>query len=295
MRRAMGLWCGILGAVLAAGCASLGPGGPRIRLTEIARMEGFRVPECVLPEPETGSFFVSNIDAGPDTYWSDDGVGFISRYTVDREGSLRWVDSSPGALLHSPKGMCRLGDWLFFTDNSRLMRCDARTGAGLTQVADGFENANDLATDGKDVWLSDSGVACGGQVWCIAPDGSSRRQVPAPQRVNGLTFHGGRLYAVSWDLHDVYELDPAGRGAPVPFGLGKHFTNLDGIEVLDDGTFLVSDFTGNRLCAIAPDRGRVRVLARVRSPADIGLDRARGLLYAPLFMEDRVVVFRIVR
>jgi hypothetical protein len=283
----------LLAGLLPAGCTSLVPWGPRVRRTEVARLGGFNMPECVLPEAATGGFHVSNIEATPTTAWADDGLGFISRYSLDRQGSERWVNSSPAAVLNSPKGMCLLGGRLYFADNSRLLACDAQTGAGLTVVASGFVNANDLATDGKDVWLSDSAAEHGGQVWCVAPDGSTKRQVPAPRRVNGLTFHQGRLFAVSWDWHDVYELDARGELPPVPFGQAHHFTNLDGIEVLDDGTFIVSDFVGNQLCAISPDRRRVKVLAQVPSPADIGLDRRRGLLYVPLLLDHQVVVFAI--
>jgi hypothetical protein len=294
MRVAWMLACFVVVGLL-SGCAAVPARPGPIHLEEVARLGGFKVPECVLPEPESGAFYVSNIEAEPGEYWADDGLGFISRYAVDRQGTERWLNSSPAAPLHSPKGMCRLGERLYFTDNSRLLSCEAQTGGGLAVVASGFINANDLATDGKDVWLTDSSAETGGQVWCISPDGASKRQVPAPARVNGLTFHRGRLYAVSWDLHDVYELDPRGELPPVPFGQAQHFTHPDGIEVLDDGTFIVSDFVGNRICAISSDRRQTTVLAEVPSPADIGLDRRRGLLYVPLFMDDQVVVYAIRR
>ena len=46
---------------------------------------------------------------------------------------------------------------------------------------------------------------------------------------------------------NIYEIDPAGVAEPIPFGLSSHFTNLDAIEVLPDGSFLVSDFKGKVL------------------------------------------------
>lgn len=102
-------------------------------------MRGFDVPECALWHPETGCLYVSNIEAPPDEYWSDNGKGFISR-------------------LH--------------------------------------------------------------------PDGT-------------------------------VEIDTSGKQPPQPFGLADHFTNLDGIEVLEDGTFIVSDFVGDKVCLISPDRKTV--------------------------------------
>jgi sugar lactone lactonase YvrE len=284
----------LLAGLMAGGCAVTGPAAAGVRLHEVGRLSGFQVPECVLVEPATGGYCVSNIDADAEHYWADDGIARITRVAADGQRAERWLDSTPAAPLNSPKGMCLLGGRLFIADNTRLLSCDAASGGGLTVVATGFVNANDLATDGRSIWLSDSAEG-GGQVWCISPDGAARREIPAPSRVNGLTFYRSRLFAVSWDLHEVYELDPEGQFAPRPFGLARHFTNLDGIEVLDDGTFIVSDFVGNQLCAISPDRQEVSVLARVSGPADIGIDRRRGLLYAPLFTQNEVVVFSIVR
>ena len=117
----------------------------------------------------------------------------------------------------------------------------------------------------------------------------------SPPSVNGITFHQGAFFAVSWDQHDIFELDPAGETDPVPFGLGAHFTHLDGIEVLDDGTFIVSDFDGNKLWAVGSDRKAIAPLADVETPADIGLDRKRMLLYVPLFMKDEVAIFRLTK
>ncbi|MBN2450545.1 MAG: hypothetical protein JXR77_09145 [Lentisphaeria bacterium] len=284
-------WLGlcVMAAWLGAGCSGL-----RLHrgacLVEISRLRGFQVPECVLPDVVSGDVYVSNIEAAPDAYWVDDGRGYITRLERGGGRAERWLDSTAAVPIHSPKGMCLLQGRLYFTDNSRLLDCDAATGGDVRVLAAGFGKANDLATDGVSVWLSDTKE---GLVWCIAPDGVSRRPIPAPEGVNGLAFHGGRLLAVSWDLHDLYELDPKGEVPPRAFGLADHFVNLDGIEVLEDGTFLVSDFVGNKVCRVSADGTKVTLLVEVCSPADIGLDRARGLLYVPLFLRDEVVVFRL--
>ena len=96
-------------------------------------------------------------------------------------------------------------------------------------------------------------------------------------------------------FRSVYELDPSGDNPPVAFGLAEHFTNLDGIEVLDDGTFIVSDFKGNKVCSISADRKTVETLAELDSPADIGIDRSRNLLYVPQFMQNKAVIYKLNR
>ena len=260
---------------------------PTWTLIPLETLDGFKVPECALWDDPAGYLFVSNIEAPAGQYWTDDGTGYISLLGADK----RWVDTAPDMIVHGPKGMCRLGVHLYFTDNTRLMRCDAQTGEKIEIVTSGYQQANDLASDGDAVWLSDTKA---GKVFRVAPDGT-QREVPSPAGVNGLTCWKGRLFAVSWDLHEVYELDPAGKNPPVAFGLADHFTNLDGIEVLDDGSFVVSDFMGNKVSLISPDRKTVTTLVATDSPADIGINRAAGLLYVPNFLKDTLQIYRLTR
>ena len=191
-------------------------------------------------------------------------------------------------MINAPKGMCVLGRHLYFNDNTRLLRC-TREGKNVEVVASGFEKANDLCTDGKSIWLSDKAAS---KIYCISPKGK-KREIKSPESVNGITFSGSKMFGVSWGLHEVYELDPSGKNAPVAFGLSKHFTNLDGIEVLDDGTFIVSDFMGNKVCTITADRSTVETLATLETPADIGLNRKDGLLYVPQLKKDKLVVYQL--
>ena len=101
------------------------------------------------------------------------------------------------------------------------------------------------------------------------------------------------MFAASWGEKEIYELDPAGKKEPVPFGLSAHFTTPDGIEVLDDGTFIVSDSEGNKVVTIATDRKTVRTLIEGPAPADFGIDRKKHLLYVPMFFKGRVDVYQL--
>jgi len=259
-------------------------------LEQLRVIKGLSTPECALADAQLGLLFIANVEAEPGTYWDDDGKGYISLLGPDGEFSAkRWLDSKPDAAINGPKGMCRLGAYLYFTDNTRVMRCPVVPDPEPELVAEGFRKANDLATDGNLVWVSDS---LAGKVYGINPDGG-RREIPAPPGVNGLTFYEGRMYAVSWTLHDIFELDPAGERVPQPFGLSSHFVSLDGIEVLGDGAFIVSDFKGNKVCTVSPDRTVVATVAEVETPADLGLNRRLGLLVVPLFARDRAIVYRI--
>jgi len=257
---------------------------------------GLDVPESVCVDAQTGFAYVSNITTATEGYWEDDGRAFLTRLKPDGTvDSLRWRASTADKPLHAPKGMCILDGVLYVADNTRV--CCYPLQAGKTvphriKIA-GANRLNDLATDGKSVYVSDTGAS---QIVRLDLSGKGQHlRIPAPEMVNGLTFHQGRMFGVSWTQHEVYELDPAGRKAPRPLGVAKHFTNLDGIEVLDDGHLLVSDFTGNKISLISPDGRRVWTLATLDCPADIGLDRKGNRLFVPQFFKKQVQIFQIER
>lgn len=295
MERSAWLALGAVGVVL-SGCAAPSPPAGWTA-TPVTTIEGLNVPESVAVDPASGLVFISNIVAaqegeGVDRFWADDGTGFIAYLKSAGDQDLgRWQESRPEAPLNAPKGLCIHEGWLWVADNSRIVRYPL-SGQGTPERIEvsGAQRLNDAATDGRGVCFSDTAT---GKVYRIVPGGPE--VIRAPEGVNGITFWGGKMFAVSWTLHEVYELDPSGRAEPRPFGLAAQFQNLDGIEVLDDGTLVVSDFTGGRVCTVSADRRTVRTLLRVQSPADIGLDRKRGLLFVPVFQKDRVAVYRLER
>ena len=264
--------------------------GPAWTAAQVAVIEGMDVPESVVVDPTTGVIYVSNVEAGEGQYWADDGKGFIGRILPGGKlDQLRWKSGAETFRLNAPKGMCVYAGTLYVADNSRVCRL-ALDPAGAEGPVKGLqgERLNDVATDGAAVYVSDTGA---GKIYKI--DGRAISELKAPDGVNGITFHGDKMYAVSWALHDVFEIDPAGKADPKGFGLAKHFKALDGIEVLDDGTFIVSDFDGNKVCTISADRKTVHTLCTPKTPADIGLARRSGMMYVPQFMHKSVVVYKL--
>lgn len=259
----------------------------------VETIEGMDVPECVLPDPENGVFYVSNIGSPEGEYWDDDNKGFILQIDATNTSKVvRWLEGTPEKRVDSPKGMCILDGWLYFTDNARLMRVSLEDQSKLEEIPlPETQRLNDLATDGTAVYVSDTALGC---AYRVTPEGEHTR-IQTPESVNGLTLAKGRMLGLSWDLHDIYTLDPEGKNPPEPWGLGEHFTALDGIEVLDDGNLIVSDFVGNKICIVEPDTKNVHTLVEIETPADIGLDRKTGLLYVPLFIKDTVAVFRLTK
>ncbi len=258
-------------------------------LTLLVTVPGFSVPESVCCDPATLYAYVSNIVGEG---WVTDGVGFISRLRPDGSvDQLKWRTRTADRPLSAPKGMCILDGWLYVADNE-VVQCFALNGPeSRTVTLRGAVKLNDIATDGKLIYASDTGT---GGVLSFDPANPLRttrmRGVPV---INGITWHEGHLYCVSWETHEVYEMDPTGRTAPQPFGLAEHFDTLDGIEVLPTGDFLVSAFMVDKVFRISADRQHVTLVAEVKSPADIGVDLKRGRLYVPQFYGDAVSVYQM--
>jgi len=293
MRRVRGAAICVLAGVMGAAVAA------RAEWTaeRIAVVEGFQTPESVAVDPDSGIAYVSNVvtaDSAGQGPWDEDGRGFISRLKPGGEVDvLKWREKTRRGLrlgtLNAPKGICIIPGQLRVADITRMVYFDmTHNRPGIVTPIRRAQRLNDMATDGKAVYLSDTGA---GAIHRLAP--GERCMLKAPPGVNGITWFQGKIYAVSWSEHDVYELDPLGKTEPRPFGLASHFTALDGIEVLDEETIVVSDFSGNKVSVIGRKEETVATLLETTTPADLGLDRKRMLLYVPLFTADQVEVYRL--
>jgi len=289
-----------VGAML-SGCGPvLSPSAPSYyydawRVEKVATIAGLAVPECAAVLPETGDVFISNIDApdeGADNrYNTEDGTGFITRLKSGvRMGAGRWVDSQINARLNSIKGLCVLKGVIYACDVDQVRRISVETGQALESIIiHGAKFLNDAATDGKYIYVSDSQTD---KIHRL--DGDEQIEIPGPPNPNGIAFGGGKMFVVSWGAHDIYEVDLDGIMPPRAFGLARHFGGLDGVEILSDGTFIVSDQKQNKIVLIAADRKRVRTLLEIEGgPADFGIDHARGLLYIPLVWDNSVAVYKL--
>lgn len=259
--------------------------------TPVRVLTGFQVPESVVIDPATSLGYVSNIVGSG--YWSDDNAGHVTRLTAAGQvGARVWRKAAGASPLQGPKGLGLLKGWLYAADNNRLRKLSLTSGAGFTIAVKGAQRLNDVAIADGAILVTDSAT---GRIHRVSPDGHFQRVIATIPGVNGVTTFGKRMFAVGWDSHDLYEVYPDTSRAPRAFGLARHFKNLDGIEVLSDGTFIVSDFYGNKVCAVSRDGRTVTTLIKLDSPADIGLDRKRGLLYVPQFLKDRVAVYKLSR
>ena len=263
-----------------------------LALSNAKVVKGFDIPESAVVDLENDCLYVPNCAGDREKTWEDDGDGYISKLARDGSKVLEkeWLASRPDAVLNDPKALSIFNGYLYICDNKRLLKVKLDGSKKLEEVK--LDNSGGL---GDSVVLDDHlyvGDGANKSVFKIAKDGTFDR-VKGVEGINGLAEFKGRLFAVSWALHDIYEVDLSGKNAPKSFNLADNFINLDGIVTLDDGTFIVSDFMGNAIYGLSSDRQKLRKLAEVESPADIALDAENNLLYVPSYFEAKVTIYEL--
>jgi hypothetical protein len=262
------------------------------------KLTGFQTPESVLYDADQDIYFVSNINGQPTA--ADDN-GFISRINPDTlQIDLKWIDAAkPDILLNAPKGLGILGDDLYVADLTVVRKFNRKTGKPDGEIKiPGSTFLNDVASDGKSVYVTDSGMKAGANgfegtgtdaVWKITNDKAERIASGTDlNRPNGVDIADGKIWVVSFASNELYQIVNGKKTsvAKIPKG------SLDGLVHLSDGSFLVSSWESKTVY-----RGKgnafTPVVENVDSPADIGYDTKRHRLLVPHFMENVVTIHDI--
>jgi hypothetical protein len=272
------------------------PAGP----VRVASTAGFSTPESVVYDSGQRAWFVSNINGGPS---AKDGNGFISRLTTDGAiDSLRFIEGGRGGVtLNAPKGLAIIGDTLWVTDINVVRGFHRITGAPVATIDFGrrarFLNDITEVSDSSLV-ITDTGIIIADSVTHPGPDRIFRLKgrvitVLAEgvhlQGPNGVAWDpvGKRLIMVPFAGTTIF-IGREGLGAiPMGMGPGQH----DGVVVLD-GRVLVSSWADSTVSEIGPN-GITKVITGLPSPADIGLDVGGRRLAVPLFMDNRVEIWKL--
>ena len=254
---------------------------------------GFATPESVLHDPAADVYLVSNINGMP---LEADGNGFISR--VDPSGEvleLRWIDgASDGVTLNAPKGMAISEGVLYVSDIDCIRMFDAATGAPAGErCVEGATFLNDVAPhpDGG-VVFTDSGMDAAFEstgadaVYHMMGDGlGTAAQGAGLGRPNGIVIDGDAALVVTFGTGEVFRITGDGSRETVAAAEGGQ---LDGVEVLPDGTVLISDWATSCVVQLT-DAGAFECrIPDVEAPADIGYDAARRRVLIPLFNANEV-------
>jgi glucose/arabinose dehydrogenase len=278
-------------------------GGGAVKVGEVR--EGLARPESVRWDPDQRIWFVSNINGRQEK----DNNGYLSRVGRDRRmQAQRFVaGGSNGVTLHAPKGMAIVGDTLWVTDLDAVRGFHRRTGAAVASIdlqplGALFLNDITVGPDGS-LYVTDTGVRF---------DSAGTRQHTGPDRVfriqgrratvalegdvlaepNGITYdRRGKRFLLAPIAGGNAVLEWRGPGSepkPIATGAGRY----DGVEVLPDGTILVSAWNDSTVSEVAGDRLQP-VVPNVPAVADIGVDPEARVVALPMVAEDRVEFWRL--
>jgi len=294
----------IIVAILVSSCQQnetqpVAPVAPKQPVTKKADQitQDLQTPESVLYDADQDVYFISNINGNPTAV---DDNGYISRVNAETlQGDMKWIDGAkPDVTLNAPKGMAILGDTLYVCDLTVVRKFDRKTGALKGEVViPGATFMNDAASDGKSVYVSDSGLKAGAggnfeptgtdAVWQITGDKPKQiakgKDLKAP---NGVEVADGKVWVVTFGANELYQIDNGKKANVTTLPKGS----LDGLVHLADGSFLVSSWDAKAVYRGKPGGAFAAVIENVNSPADIGYDTKRHRVLIPHFMDNIVTV-----
>lgn len=239
--------------------------------------------ESTLYDPSADIIYVSN---GNTKAGDKDNDGFISRINTDGTiRDLRWVEGN----LHAPKGMALLDGKLYVTDIDEVKVIDVASATlEKTIPIEGAVFLNDVATDGHQVYFSDSQI---GSIHALATDGSYKTVSTTNAGVNGLECHDGHLYALDGEGLKKFSKD----GKYTQEVINTEVTGGDGLVILNDSTFVASRWHGE-IFFIRGDKTTVLLdtQAEESKTADIGFVPGQNLVIVPTFLKNEVAAYKLV-
>lgn len=238
--------------------------------------------ESTLYDANADVIYVSN---GNTASGEKDNDGFIS--VVNTDGTIRdlkWVEGD----LHAPKGMALLNGKLYVTDIDAIKVIDVTT-ASIEQTIP-VENAvflNDMATDGKQLYFSDSRS---GSIYTLTIDGEYTAISTDSKGVNGLECHNGQLYSLDSEGLKKFSTD----GNYTPEIINTEVTGGDGLVILNDTTFVASRWHGE-VFFVRGDETTVILdtQAEESNTADIGFVSGKNLVVVPTFLKNEVAAYEL--
>jgi gluconolactonase len=253
-----------------------------------------------IPGPES-------VAVGPDGDWY---VSAFGKFDNGADGAVYRVNPDNGRAevyatgLEDPCGVLFVGSTLWVADRKGVYRI-TRGKAELVFPAKVFPRElhflNDLAAGSRgSLYVSDTGdsTASGrGAVFQLA-QGKRPTLVPgsdtvrAQSSVNGLLpASGDSLYTVGYRTGVLSATDGRGRWTELARGLGSP----DGIDAAPGGGFYISDNVGGDLFLVGLGRDAkvTKIASGLQAPADLVVDRKRGLLVVPENSANRLTVYRV--
>ncbi|MDJ0512760.1 MAG: hypothetical protein QNJ62_04885 [Methyloceanibacter sp.] len=264
--------------------------------TLVWEAKGLARPEAVLHDPVTDVLFVTNIN-GP--VMQKDGNGFISRLKPD--GTILKRDWAKG--LHAPTGIGLHDRTLYVADVDTLVALSAASGSiEKTYKANGAIFLNDVAVaeDGS-VYVSDTPM---NTIWRLK-DGVFEAWLTDDDLngPNGLLLRDGTLVVASFgrpksvgqerETAGLFAIDLEDKSVTP---LGEPFGNLDGIDEMKPGTYLVSDWADGALFKVDVKGNRAKpskILDLNQGSADLIYMPDKQLVLIPMMLDNTLAAYKL--
>lgn len=257
--------------------------------------KGLAQPESVVVDPATGAIYVSNIVGA---VMQKDGNGFIAKLNGDGKMVTRqWVKG-----LDSPTGLALHDRTLYVADVDQLVEINAASGEIVKRYpAKGATFLNDVAIgpDGT-VYVSDTPS---NTIWRLK-DGSFEPWL-ADDKLNGpngLLVQGDTLVVASLGkipgVGQKQEL--AGLSlislkdqSVTKLGNSKPIGNLDGLELLQPGVYLVTDWAAGALYRIDAKGKAEQLIDLNQGSADLTYLPDKKTVLIPMMLDNTLVAYRL--
>lgn len=258
-------------------------------------LKGFDAPESVVFDPASNALYVSNIGG---KIWQKDRNGFLAKVSAD--GKMIERDWLTG--LDSPTGLALDGGKLYVADIDQLVEIDiASKSIAKRYPAPGAKWFNDVASDGKGVvYVADSAT---NTIWRLK-DGKFEAWLTddALNAPNGLHVEGDTLIVAPFGA-----MAEAGKEARLAhllvvslndksikqLGIGLAFGNLDGVEPIEPGVYLVTDWASGPLYRVDAQGNVVRLLDLHQGTADLTYLPETKTILIPMMLDNALVAYKL--
>jgi sugar lactone lactonase YvrE len=252
-------------------------------------------PESVVQDPATGSLYVSNISGA---VMQKDGKGFIARLRPD--GTIidrQWVKG-----LNAPTGMALRDRTLYVADVDELLEINAASGEIVNRYpAKGAIFLNDVTVgDDGTVYVSDTPM---NTIWRLK-DGTfepwlANDDLNGP---NGLLVQGDKLIVASFgklpgpgqeqELGGLLAVGLENQSVS-KLGNGETIGNLDGLQLLQPGVYLVTDWAAGVLYRVDAKGKADRLIKLSKGSADLIYLPDKKTVLIPIMLNNTLVAYAL--
>jgi sugar lactone lactonase YvrE len=257
--------------------------------------KGLAQPESVVVDPATGAIYVSNIVGA---VMQKDGNGFIAKLSGDGKVLTRqWVKG-----LDAPTGLALHDRTLYVADVDELVEINAASGEIIKRYpANGATFLNDVAVDADGtVYVSDTPT---NTIWRLK-DGSFEPWLVNDKLngPNGLLVQGDTLIVASLgripsvgqkqELAGLSQISLKDQSVS-PIGNGQPIGNLDGLELLQPGVYLVTDWAAGALYRVDAKGKAERLIDLNQGSADLTYLPDKKIVLIPMMLDNSLVAYRL--